>query len=88
LNLSLKDRRVVDSIFGFEYDGGCWVGRIVVERMQSSTNTSNKRILFQLELEGLTRLGTNALERLSQSIPRYQLLREEVRPPSRFTNYE
>lgn len=88
LNLSLKDRRVVDSILGFEYDGGCWLGRIVVERMQSSTSTSNKRILFQLELVGMTRLGTNALERLRQTIPRYQFLREEVRPPSRFTNYD
>jgi LPS-assembly protein len=88
LDLSLKDRRVVDSILGFEYDGGCWVGRVVVERMQSSTNTSNKRILFQLELVGMTRLGTNALERLQQAIPRYQLLRQEVRPPSRFTNYD
>jgi LPS-assembly protein len=88
LDLSLKDRRVVDSILGFEYDAGCWIGRIVVERMQSSTNTSSKRILFQLELVGMTRLGTNALERLRQAVPRYQLLREEVRPPSRFSNYD
>jgi LPS-assembly protein len=88
LNMSLKDRRVVDSIIGFEYDAGCWLGRVVVERMQSSTNTSNKRILFQLELVGMTRLGTNALERLRQAIPRYQFLRQETRPPSRFTNYE
>jgi len=88
LNMSLKDRRVVDAIVGLEYDAGCWLGRVVVERMQSSTNTSNKRILFQLELVGMTRLGTNALERLRQTIPRYQFLRQEVRPPSRFTNYD
>lgn len=88
LNLSLQDRRLVDGIMGFEYDAGCWLGRIVVERMQSGTTTANKRILFQLELVGLTRLGTNALERLHQTIPRYQFLREEVRPPSRFTNYD
>ena len=88
LNLSLQDRRLVDGIMGFEYDAGCWLGRIVVERMQSGTTTSNKRILFQLELVGLTRLGTNALERLHQTIPRYEFLREEVRPPSRFTNYD
>ncbi|HWI80479.1 LPS-assembly protein LptD [Ramlibacter sp.] len=88
LNLSLKDRRVVDTIVGLEYDAGCWLGRIVFERLQSSTNTANKRILFQLEFVGFTRLGTNALQRLKENIPRYQYLREEVRPPSRFTNYD
>jgi LPS-assembly protein len=88
LNLSLKDRRVVDSIVGLEYDAGCWLGRIVLERLQSSTNTSNKRILFQLEFVGFTRLGTNALETLKENIPRYQFLREQVTAPSRFSNYD
>jgi len=88
LNLSLKDRRLVDSIIGLEYDAGCWLGRIVLERLQSSTNTSNKRILFQLEFVGFTRLGTNALQRLRENIPRYQFLREHVGAPSRFSNYD
>ena len=88
LNLSLKDRRVVDTIVGFEYDAGCWLGRVVFERLQSSTNTSNKRILFQLEFVGFTRLGTNALQRLRENIPRYQFLREQVSAPSRFSNYD
>ena len=88
LNLSLKDRRLVDTIVGLEYDAGCWLGRIVFERLQSSTNTSNKRILFQLEFVGFTRLGTNALQRLRENIPRYQFLREQVSAPSRFSNYD
>jgi len=88
LNMSLKDRRLVDSIIGLEYDAGCWLGRIVLERLQSSTSTSNKRILFQLEFVGFTRLGTNALQRLKENIPRYQFLREQVGAPSRFTNYD
>ncbi|WP_407926590.1 LPS-assembly protein LptD [Caenimonas soli] len=88
LNVSLKDRRLVDSILGLEYDAGCWLGRIVVERLQSSTNSSNKRILFQLEFVGFTRLGSNALQTLKDNIPRYQFLREQVTTPSRFSNYD
>jgi LPS-assembly protein len=88
LNMSLKDRRVVDSIVGLEYDGGCWIGRIVIERLQSGTTTSNKRILFQLEFVGLSRIGSSALQTLRDNIPRYQFLREQTTTPSRFSNYE
>jgi LPS-assembly protein len=88
LNVSLKDRRLVDGVIGLEYDAGCWLGRIVVERLQAGTNNSNKRILFQLEFVGFSRLGSNALQTLKENIPRYQYLRERVSTPSRFSNYD
>jgi LPS-assembly protein len=88
LNMSLKDRRLVDGVLGLEYDAGCWLGRIVVERLQAGTSNSNKRILFQLEFVGFSRLGSSALETLKQNIPRYQYLRERVTTPSRFSNYD
>jgi LPS-assembly protein len=88
LNFSLEDRRLVEGILGFEYDAGCWIGRIVMERMQAGTSSSNKRILFQLEFVGFSRLGSNALQSLKQNIPRYQHLRERVETPSRFSNYD
>ena len=88
LNMSLKDRRLVDAIAGLEYDGGCWIGRIVLERLQSGTSTSNKRILFQIEFVGLSRIGSSALQTLRDNIPRYQFLREQTTVPSRFSNYE
>jgi LPS-assembly protein len=89
LNFSLKDKRLVDGVLGLEYDAGCWLGRVVLERFQTSTNESNKRILFQLEFVGFTRLGSNALQTLKENIPRYQYLRERVvAPPSRFSNYD
>lgn len=88
LNFSLKDKRLVDAVVGLEYDAGCWIGRIVFERLQSSTSSSNKRVLFQLEFIGFTRLGSNALQALRENIPRYQFLREEVKAPSRFSNYD
>jgi LPS-assembly protein len=88
LNWSLRDNALVDGVLGLEYDAGCWIGRIVVERLQTGTNTANKRILFQLEFVGFSHLGSNALESLKQNIPRYQYLRERVTTPSRFSNYD
>ena len=61
----------------------------MLERLQSGTSTSNKRILFQLEFVGLSSLGSNALLSLKQNIPRYQYLRERITTPtSRFSNYD
>ncbi len=88
INYSMKDRRVVDAILGAEYDGCCYIGRIVLERHQTGTNSSTKRILFQLEFVGLGRLGTNAAGSLKDNIPRYQFLRDQAQSPSRFTQYD
>lgn len=88
LNYSMKDNRLVDSIVGLEYDGCCWTGRAVLERLQAGSSGANVRLLFQIELRGLARLGSNALGVLRDNIPRYQLLREQTVAPSRFTRYE
>ena len=88
LNYSMQDRKLVDTVVGLEYEADCWIGRIVMERLQSSSTTSNKRILFQLEFVGFTRLGSSPLQTLKQNIPRYQYLREQTTVPSRFSNYD
>ena len=88
LNYSIQEKRLVDGILGLEYDAGCWIGRVVVEKLNSSISSSTKRIMFQIEFVGLSRLGTNPLRTLRNSIPRYQVLGEETTPPSRFSAYE
>ncbi len=89
LNYSVADRKLVDSIVGFEYDAGCWLGRVVVESLARSNASSNSRVLFQLELIGFARIGqAGALKTLKINIPRYQNLHEQVTSPSRFTNYD
>jgi LPS-assembly protein len=88
INTSLKERRVVDAIVGFEYDGCCWIGRAVLERLQTGTGSANVRLLFQIEFVGFARLGTNAMTPLKANIPRYQLLRDQAAAPSRFTQYD
>jgi LPS-assembly protein len=89
LNYSLKESRSVDAILGFEYDGGSWLARVAVERLQTTTTTANKRILFQMEFVGFARVGSSPLSILQTNVPRYQLLREKIgEEPSRFSNYE
>ena len=89
MNYSVTDKKLVDSVFGFEYDAGCWLGRVVVENLARSDATSSKRALFQLELIGFARLGSSGtLSSLKNNIPRYQYLREQVTSPSRFSSYD
>jgi LPS-assembly protein len=88
MNYSMRDGKLVDSVIGIEYDAGCWLGRIVLERLQRSGATANQRVLFQLEFVGFSRLGTNSLKTLKDNIPRYQYLREQITTPSRFSNYD
>ena len=81
LNYSLKDSRATDSMAGFEYDTGCWIGRVVAERLSTGRIEATTRLLLQLELTGLSRLGANPLQVLKDNIPGYRLLREPVSPP-------
>ncbi len=76
VNYSLKDSRVTDSVAGLEYDAGCWIGRIVSERLSTGRSESTTRLMLQLELVGLSRLGSNPLQVLKDNIPGYRLLRE------------
>jgi LPS-assembly protein len=88
LNYSLDERKLVNAVIGFEYDAGCWLGRAVLEKLQTSTSTASQRVMFQLEFVGLARLGVSPLKTLKDNIPSYQYLREQGGSPSRFSNYE
>lgn len=80
-NYSTKDSRITDSILGVEYDAGCWIGRFVAERLSTGRSEATTRLMFQLELVGLSRLGSNPLGVLKDNIPGYTLLREDRRDP-------
>ena len=79
VNYSMKDSRVTDSILGAEYDAGCWIGRVVAERLSTGRSEATTRLLLQLELVGLSRLGANPLRVLKENIPGYTLLRDDRR---------
>ncbi len=90
LNYSLNERRLVDTILGVEYDAGCWLARVVLERQQTSSSTATGRLMFQLEFVGFTRLGVGGspVQTLTQNISRYQTLRDTGGTNSRFSNYD
>lgn len=91
LNYSLADRRVVEGLAGFEYNGGCWIGRVVLQRFSVVSNatrpvegttqpigSATQAIFLQLELNGFSRIGSNPLEALRRNIPGYARLNQAV----------
>jgi LPS-assembly protein len=76
LDYSMLDERVTGLIGGLEYDAGCWIGRIVAQHQSTQINSATTQLMIQLELVGLSRLGTNPLALLKSSVPGYRLLRE------------
>ncbi|WP_428504190.1 LPS-assembly protein LptD [Roseateles sp.] len=74
---SLRDRRLTDSVLGFEYDAGCWVLRVGAERLSTGRAETNTRLMLQMELVGLSQLGSNALKVLRDNIPGYRQLSSE-----------
>jgi LPS-assembly protein len=85
---STRDRRLTDGIGGFEYDAGCWIFRAVGERISTGTAQATTRLMLQLELVGLSRLGTNPLQVLRNNIPGYRLLREDATSAPPPASYE
>ena len=87
-NYSMRDSRLVESLGGFEYNAGCWIGRIVVQRFAAATGNFTSAVFVQLELNGFSRIGSNPLEMLKRNIPGYSRL-NQTRPDSRpFDFYE
>lgn len=74
VNYSLLDHRIAEGLGGVEYKADCWVFRIVGQRTPTATNQTSSSLFFQLELNGLTRLGSNPLDAIRTSVPGYQLI--------------
>jgi len=68
---SLKDDRWTELLGGLEYNGGCWVGRVVLHRYRLGTETTNTALFFQLELNGLGSLGSDPGSLLRRAVPGY-----------------
>jgi LPS-assembly protein len=80
-NYSLLDRRLVEAIAGLEFDGGCWIGRAVYQRFATATQEVNNAFFVQLELNGLSRIGSSPLDLLRRSIPGYGRIDQSVADP-------
>jgi LPS-assembly protein len=62
--------------------------RFAAQRFATTTDQSTTNVYVQLELSGLTSVGTNAVQQLQRNIPGYQLLNPLPRQPGRFDYYE
>ncbi len=80
-NYSLKERRIIETIGGLEYNGGCWVGRLVLQRYASATGDTNTALFVQLELNDFSKIGSNPLELLSRRIPGYGRINQMTSDP-------
>jgi LPS-assembly protein len=83
INYSLKDSRITDSIVGFEYDAGCWIGRIVAERAVHRPQRGDDAAAAAARAGGPVAHRANPLRVLKDNIPGYRLLREERGGPPR-----
>jgi LPS-assembly protein len=81
---SLRDKRLTDSVLGFEYDAGCWVLRWGVERLSTGRAETKTQLMLQLELVGLSQVGSNALKVLKDNVPGYRRLSSDRSPSSDF----
>jgi LPS-assembly protein len=73
-NYSLQDRRTLEALAGFEYDGGCWAFRAVAHRFATALNSVSTSVFFQLELSGVSRIGTNLTDVLRRNVGGYTRL--------------
>lgn len=78
-NYSLREQRMLEGLIGAEYNGGCWVLRVVAQRFATTTQQAATTFFVQLELNGVSRIGSNPLDTLNRNIGGY--VRADPRSP-------
>ena len=74
ISYSLPDKKTIEAIAGVEYNADCWIARFVAQRYVTSYTESNTAIFFQLELKGMSKIGSNPMSVLRRGIPGYRPL--------------
>lgn len=80
-NYSIAERRLVEGLAGVEYNGGCWIGRLVFQRIATNVSRTRTALFFQLELSDFSRIGSNPLDALKRSIPGYGQINQSAADP-------
>ena len=70
-NYSIRDTTTLEGLLGVEYNSCCWTLRFVVHRLTTATSAVTTGVFLQLELNGLSKLGSNPLTVLRRDIPGY-----------------
>jgi len=74
---SIPDSRILESLAGLEYNSCCWAFTILTRDYTTGVtatgaNTSNRSLMFQLELKGLMSVGQSISTMLERGILGYQ----------------
>ncbi len=77
VNYSTRDQRVTDALVGVEVDAGCWTSRLFVEHQATGQGQATMRLMFQLELTGLSRTTAGPLRVLKDNAAGFRPLRED-----------
>jgi len=85
-NYSVRDRRILETLGGLEYNADCWIMRFVVQRFASATGQTTNAMFLQLELNGFSRIGSNPMETLKRNIPGYSRLNQTPSPSANQTH--
>lgn len=80
VNYSLPDSKIAEGLLGVEYKADCWVFRVVGQRTPTAAGQATSSLFFQLELNGLTRLGPDPLDAIRANISGYQLVNQPSNP--------
>ena len=68
MSYSFQDRRTVEALAGLEYNQACWAVRFGAQSFITSTHQRSTPIFLQLELNGVSRIGSNPLDALQRNI--------------------
>jgi LPS-assembly protein len=80
-NYSLRDGRTLEALAGIEYNDRCWTLRVVAHRFATTTSDASTSIFVQLELSGLSRIGTSPLDVLRRNIGGYKQIDPRTNAP-------
>jgi LPS-assembly protein len=67
-NYSLAEKRTLEVLGGAEYNADCWSLRVVAHRFATTIQQTSTTFFVQLELNGISRIGSNPLETLRRNI--------------------
>lgn len=70
-NYSVQDSKALETLMGLEYNGGCWALRVVAHKFTTAAATQVSSVFVQLELTGLSKIGSNSLDLLRRNIGGY-----------------
>jgi len=73
-NYSLREDRTLEGLLGAEYNADCWSLRVVAHSFATTSQQSSKTFFVQLELNGVSRIGSNPMETLRRNIGGYARL--------------